>query len=75
MHRRRYDMKEEAIVTCGYCEQAACWQYDERFLRDAPPFFCETVRGARYYTDPICDRFTLRSGLHTTRWYPGKPEP
>lgn len=66
-------MEERNVVTCGYCEQMVYFQYDEKSRDRMPPFFCEVAQCARYYDDPICARFVLRSGVYTQRWYPGKP--
>ncbi len=67
-------MQEQDKVTCGYCQNNPRFYIENEDEREVLTFFCRTCQMARCYTDPICDRFVLRQGMYTTKWYPGKVE-
>lgn len=67
-------MQEWEVVTCGYCEQNTRVFTESENGWEIPTFFCRPCERMRRYTDPICEQFGLRWGLHTDKWYPGKPE-
>ncbi|MBE6807986.1 MAG: hypothetical protein J6J30_02395 [Clostridia bacterium] len=60
-------------VTCWYCEHyEVLYQMDFINYVDAGFGKCYLKNRCVKKERQICERFELRRGLHTLKWYPGK---
>ena len=61
------------IVTCWYCDNyEVLFRYQNRDFVNCEWGICHLKEDCILGKEDICDKFELRQGLCTLKWFPGK---
>ena len=68
-------MNKKDFVTCLYCEHhKLLYTKDTDSIFDRDKGYCKKRETEKLGNNEICEFFNIKSGFHTTKWYPNKSE-